>query len=738
VGKCLAGARFVFSAVLAAIIVCGFTFRSSAPVRTNGSSAETAPLNIVFAARDREPANARQQLYLAQENGSTFTRISPNDGRYYDWPVFAMNGSRILFTARADVPNGVFAPGQEDLYLADLSGANITPLTHTSWRNEQPKISPDGRSMIFSSLWPEYANIAIYGMDLATSQVHNLTARTLPFFGADADPRWSPDGSLIAFAGSYASGFIPTQIFVMNPDGSHRRNISNDAFLNTDPAISPDGRFVAYSSYRGPVRVDPNGNNDRFSLPLSDWHLVVSDLRSGEQRVLTQGLECAYRDASRACAPDESPAWVPQWSPDGKRIGYLGFTSQGEQGLFSIGVDGQSPQVVLSLPNKVVTYWDWALPGAAPAGAIERIGGAVPKDRLLTGGQRFTELRPGAALGPVQLGTAETDLWTDSTLLSMPPDLQLTLARWTPDRKRILFSARKSFDPSAPQPGPAPPRGQERQVHFTFNDLALQLFASTRPSQDAAEQIFIMQGNGSVQQLTSPWTEDYMDALHPEDARGNADPDVSRDGRYVVFTNFSTLTAESFILRLDLQTGEVINLTNATSGAMPVADSHPRYSPDGSHIVFASATGASSQLFMMDSDGHNVRPLTDADFYDTEPAWSPNGQEIVYTSYRGSTPLEVGEEMDTNAGKPLTLPLHDWFLIKLDLRTGQEWQLTRDAGAFAHRAVWSPDGTHIAYVSFDPGSKLGQSDIYVMDADGRHAQPMQITIRTSEEFVDWR
>src|SRR6202022_1199787 len=98
-----------------------------------------------------------------------------------------------------------------------------------------------------------------------------------------ADPRWSPDGSLIAFASSYASGFIPTQIFVMNPDGSPRRNISNDAYLNTDPASSPDGRFVAYSSYRGTVRPDPNASNDRFDLPLSDWHLVVADLRTGEK-----------------------------------------------------------------------------------------------------------------------------------------------------------------------------------------------------------------------------------------------------------------------------------------------------------------------------------------------------------------------------------------------------------------------------------------------------------------------
>lgn len=97
-------------------------------------------------------------------------------------------------------------------------------------------------------------------------------------------PVISPDGTKIAFA---ALG----DIYVM-PIGGKPENITRDRFLDTDPAWSPDGNELVYSSDKG---------RDHLQL----W---IRDLRTGRDRELTH-LGTQPQGAS--------------WSPDGKRIAFF-------------------------------------------------------------------------------------------------------------------------------------------------------------------------------------------------------------------------------------------------------------------------------------------------------------------------------------------------------------------------------------------------------------------------------
>src|SRR5207302_3241032 len=210
----------------------------------------------------------------------------------------------------------------------------------------------------------------------------------------------------------------------------------------------------------------------------------------------------------------------------------------------------------------------------------------------------------------------------------------------------------------------------------------------------------------------------------------NMDPDISPDGRYVAFTNVSTKIPESYILRMDLQTGEVINLSAITSGAMAVADLKPRWSPDGKRIAFSSLIGTVRELFVMDADGGNVRQITFDDYNSFDAAWSPDGGQIVFEQYRGKALFADDQVTPSKA-----VDLDSWFLAKVDLGSGVMYTLTTAKQSPVFRPVFSPDGRRIAYIN--AGALRLQIDVGMMNADGSDAHSI-VTLRTKEEFVDWR
>jgi Tol biopolymer transport system component len=97
--------------------------------------------------------------------------------------------------------------------------------------------------------------------------------------------------------------------------------------------------------------------------------------------------------------------------------------------------------------------------------------------------------------------------------------------------------------------------------------------------------------------------------------------DVSPDGRWLVFD----LLAQ--IYRLPVEGGEAQCLTQDSGVAL---NFHPRISPDGKSIAFISDRKGQNNLWIMDADGKNPRPV----FVDNavrvyEPAWTPDGQYII-------------------------------------------------------------------------------------------------------------
>ena len=96
---------------------------------------------------------------------------------------------------------------------------------------------------------------------------------------------------------------------------------------------------------------------------------------------------------------------------------------------------------------------------------------------------------------------------------------------------------------------------------------------------------------------------------------------------------------------LDLETGEVVNLSSALTG-LPKSDGtfpdslealfftrrgeQPARSPDGTKVAFSSIRDGNLEIYVMDADGGNPVNLTRDDAYDQAPAWSPDGGHIVF------------------------------------------------------------------------------------------------------------
>jgi Tol biopolymer transport system component len=103
------------------------------------------------------------------------------------------------------------------------------------------------------------------------------------------------------------------------------------------------------------------------------------------------------------------------------------------------------------------------------------------------------------------------------------------------------------------------------------------------------------------------------------------------------------------------------------------------------------------EIAVMNLDGSGRRQLTHDGTFHFLPHFSPDGSKILYTKYA------FGGYGDPNA---------QLDVMVYDLEAGRETQLTHDGSAVS--GVWSPDGRHIAYLSYR------KNTLWIMDADGSH------------------
>lgn len=202
------------------------------------------------------------------------------------------------------------------------------------------------------------------------------------------------------------------------------------------------------------------------------------------------------------------------------------------------------------------------------------------------------------------------------------------------------------------------------------------------------------------------WVMDLSDPTDPTQLTKSPDADVeprwSPDGSMVLFSsNEDRQYNDIFVINAD---------GSDRHRLLDWPDSHEwgaTWSPDGKNIAFTTEKDGNYQIYVtpFEGDGEPVNLMQDDRFY-TYPDWSPDGQWLVFVSDRSG----------------------NWDIWKMDVqacldarRAGQEGEVdacqpqqltTNPDDDFFPR--WSPDGSQIAFSS----RRNGDRDIYIMDANG--------------------
>ena len=194
-----------------------------------------------------------------------------------------------------------------DIYQLPLSGGEAIALVQGFDWNMQPSYSPDGSKIAFVS--DRDGAINLWVMDADGSNAAQVSTETTAMIHT---PTWSPDGNYIAVTKGFMSArSIPAgEIWIYHKSGGDgvmvkgREHAEHSQKSSTDPAFSPDGRYLYYSKDITPGRVWAYGKNSTTEL----FNIMRHDLESGEETDYIGGAGGAI---------------VPTPSPDGLSMAYL-------------------------------------------------------------------------------------------------------------------------------------------------------------------------------------------------------------------------------------------------------------------------------------------------------------------------------------------------------------------------------------------------------------------------------
>ncbi len=465
-------------------------------------------------------------------------------------------------------------------------------------------------------------------------------------------------------------------------DGGEAIRLTSSEGAETDPAFSPDGRWIAFSGQYG-------GNTDVYVIPAT----------GGQPRRLTWH-------------PGEDA--VQGWTPDGDILFRSGREAQPTMlwKLFAVPPEGGLPKA-LALPQAYLGQ----MSADGRMVAYQEIGYWDPEWRNYRGGQAqpisIVSTATWERMTPPWEGERQMDpVWMDGTVIYMS--------------ERDYASNIWSFDPAT---------GTEKQLtfHSDFDVKSVGAGDGVVVYEQAGFLHALDPGSGQTRQLVIHvagdfnWARSRWEDVSPGQLSGSR---LSPTGKRALFTY------RGEIFSVPAEEGSWRNLTR-TPGT---ADRSPAWSPDGSRIAWFNDAGDEYGLMIADQNGANQRRISIADptFY-FQPEWSPDSSRLAFTDtdYRVLIlDVETGgvTHVDTDryahperSMNPVWSPDSRWiaYARRLDnqlraifvhnTNSGETRQLT-DGMADAITPVWDASGKYLYFLaSTDYGLNTGWLDMTSYD-----------------------
>ncbi|GAC1658761.1 MAG: hypothetical protein NVS4B3_26390 [Gemmatimonadaceae bacterium] len=576
-------------------------------------------------------------VFIADSDGSHARPLARSSAADYN-ASFSADGRWVIFTSHRS--------GQADLYRVHPDGSGLERLTDDPAFDDQGVMAPDGKSLAFVSSRSGQADIWV--LDLATHALRNVTNDP----AGDFRPAWSPDGQWIAFSSDRhpahtacpsttqpgpAAFVVPqyTSVYVVHPDGSGLRRLTDSTEVAGTPHWSPDGARVVFSA-SDPTQVCRGG----LMFGTGTTQIVAVEVHTGARETLTAGdgvkvnprwlsaTQLAYQTrggvaftAHAIRRTGDAPAGTdgraalagaflcPDWSPDGRTM------------VFHRETDPRGDR------DRVFQRW----PSPDPRFALLRVPSAAS---FSPAGDRMVYLLTSFS-GPVRSGSlvvANADGSSRRVIYEGPLTEDMAGPAWSPRGDTILVGVGGFFQRAAIKPAQLMRlRADGTGLTAVTHDSVSSGMPSWSPD---GTQVVYRAARGAKRELRILDLATGASRRLETGSDFDTFPSWSPNGDWIAFTSKRDGDYEIYRIRPD---GTGLQRLTRTSGT----DAHESFSPDGEWIAFATARqgfkdeavqlllGTSTfqpygEIAVMRADGSDVHLLTDNSTEEGAPAWVPS------------------------------------------------------------------------------------------------------------------
>ena len=496
--------------------------------------------------------------------------------------------------------------------------------------------------------------------------------------GLEVLPAISPDGKTVAYASGSAQRM---RVFVRPVAGGRGIALTDDTTqVQAHPRWSPDGSRVLFLERGGVVSVPATGGAEKPEVPPGHTGPVIS----------------------------------AAWAPDGKRIAYVIGDS-----LFLRDDKGDSHAIARVYEGHGCA---WSPDGKYVACAS---GNAI----AVTAGLLFGNASPSRIVS-VRADDGRVVPLTDSLSPNLSPV-------WSPDGRWVYYVSGRygPRDIFAQAMVAGVPRGPALRLTTGLNAHTISLSADGR--RIAYADLAVESNAWSVPVSAHPPVTSASATQLTHGSQSIETVQLSRDGRWLYYD--SDLSGNMDLYRMALPGGTPERLTTDSSD-----DFWPSPSPDGREVAFHSWRGGSRDVWVLPLDGGPLQRVTSSPAQEAMPEWAPEGNRLAYAIFTGRggimTVRRVNGVWRTPVERlgwgffPSWSPDGRTLSFSSDKTGGTLWTMPADSGAprlladsTGPRAVlgvgarWSDDGHAVYTRSYD---STGSTTFWRIPVDGGAPQQL--------------